>query len=98
MSFFKHLVRGWMGGGNYGHHGKRRYGHHGGYPGDDGYDATSAPGVVCAKCNTRNAAGARFCAQCGASLQAVQCSACGAEAPPGARFCPDCGQAFRPGE
>lgn len=26
MSFFKHLLRGWMGGGYAGHHGRRRYG------------------------------------------------------------------------
>jgi hypothetical protein len=40
MSFFKHLLRGWIGGGYAGHHGRRRYGHHGNYHGD-GYGLAS---------------------------------------------------------
>ncbi len=99
MSFFKHLLRGWMGGGYAGHHGKRRYGHHGGYRDDsDDYLPPQARGPVCGQCNAGNSPGARFCAQCGAALQGAPCAACGKEVPPGAQFCPNCGQAAKPAE
>ena len=44
----------------------------------------------CAKCNTDNADGAKFCAECGARLDA-QCPSCGASHPPDAKFCTQCG-------
>ncbi len=46
----------------------------------------------CAGCAHANELGARFCAQCGASL-APRCSSCGAELPVAARFCSGCGAA-----
>lgn len=48
--------------------------------------------LPCAGCAHANDFGARFCAQCGASL-ASRCSSCGAELPGGARFCSSCGAA-----
>lgn len=96
MSFFKHLLRGWMGGGYAGHHGKRRYGHHEGYAaGGDAYESPQARGRICGQCNAGNSQGARFCAQCGAALQGALCAACRKEVPPGAKFCPGCGQSAR---
>lgn len=96
MSFFKHLLRGWMGGGYAGHHGKRRHGYHGGFA-DSGnaYGSPQAQGQCCARCGTNNAAGARFCAQCGSPLQGAPCAACGKDMLPGAKFCPGCGQSVR---
>lgn len=90
MSFFKHLLRAWLGGGYSSHRGNRRSSHHGGYAGDS-YSPTSA--LVCGKCNATNDFGARFCAQCGALLHAMQCAACATKVSPGDRFCPKCGQA-----
>jgi class 3 adenylate cyclase/tetratricopeptide (TPR) repeat protein len=48
------------------------------------------PGSSCAACGTENRSGRRFCAQCGAGLEA-RCSACGATNDPGDRFCGECG-------
>ena len=47
--------------------------------------------MKCSACQQEAAAGANFCAVCGAWL-AVTCSACGTELPETARFCPQCGQ------
>src|SRR5215472_10262811 len=47
----------------------------------------------CSKCGGDNAAGKRFCGDCGAPL-ANRCPQCGADNPPGKRFCGDCGAAF----
>jgi class 3 adenylate cyclase len=44
----------------------------------------------CPKCNTENAANAKFCAECGAKFAAL-CPSCGAENPPDAKFCTQCG-------
>ena len=44
----------------------------------------------CSKCGHENAAGQKFCGNCGNSLAAA-CSNCGAENPPGNRFCGECG-------
>lgn len=49
--------------------------------------------LACAKCQHGNAAGARFCSQCGTSLQPANCSKCQAATTPGARFCSACGAA-----
>ena len=46
---------------------------------------------VCTRCGAGLAAGARFCAACGAAVDG--CPACGAPVPAGARFCPSCGRA-----
>ena len=49
--------------------------------------------VTCGSCAADNAAGRRFCDQCGASLIDA-CPSCGAQNRPEARFCGDCGQAL----
>jgi class 3 adenylate cyclase/tetratricopeptide (TPR) repeat protein len=48
----------------------------------------------CPKCNRENAPGARFCAQCGARLEAA-CPACGAAVGAEQKFCSACGHALR---
>jgi class 3 adenylate cyclase/tetratricopeptide (TPR) repeat protein len=47
----------------------------------------------CARCRHDNVAGAKFCGDCGARLEAP-CAACGASNPPGNRFCQECGAAL----
>jgi hypothetical protein len=47
----------------------------------------------CPRCQARNAAGARFCEDCGARL-ALACPRCGADVSPGKRFCRSCGAAL----
>jgi len=44
----------------------------------------------CPKCSTENASNAKFCAECGAKLDA-RCPSCGAQNPPEAKFCTQCG-------
>lgn len=77
----------------------------GGYPpsqpGSGGGGAGSvagASGVVCPSCSTANAAGARFCANCGTSLAppTVACPTCGTENRVGAKFCSNCGESMAP--
>ena len=46
---------------------------------------------VCTRCAANLAAGARYCAACGAAVEG--CPACGALVPAGARFCASCGRA-----
>ena len=46
---------------------------------------------VCTRCGAGLAAGARFCAACGAAVDG--CPDCGAAVPAAARFCPSCGRA-----
>jgi len=46
--------------------------------------------VVCPSCGT--AGSSRFCANCGASLEAVTCSGCDTPLGPGAKFCHRCGR------
>jgi ribosomal protein L40E len=61
-----------------------------------GTDSASAGKVVvrCHKCNADNAAGAKFCAQCGAALGKTKpCPKCGELNDPDAKFCDNCGQA-----
>jgi class 3 adenylate cyclase/tetratricopeptide (TPR) repeat protein len=50
-------------------------------------------GSPCASCGAANAADARYCAQCGAPLDAARCEACGEALADGVRFCPNCGTA-----
>jgi membrane protease subunit (stomatin/prohibitin family) len=56
--------------------------------------AGSAPtaAVVCAKCQTPAAPGAKFCSGCGAPLVAQTCPQCQAPTTPGAKFCGNCGK------
>ena len=52
----------------------------------------------CLACGHQNREGARFCAQCAASLiEAPVCPRCGASNIPGARFCDACGQSLGEG-
>jgi class 3 adenylate cyclase/tetratricopeptide (TPR) repeat protein len=46
--------------------------------------------VTCPSCGTANAAGAKFCSECGTRF-ATTCPACGAVNLPGAKFCSECG-------
>ncbi|HEX5239763.1 MAG TPA: adenylate/guanylate cyclase domain-containing protein, partial [Candidatus Limnocylindrales bacterium] len=48
--------------------------------------------MVCSNCGTANAAGAKFCSECGSALSQA-CAACGATLVAGARFCSNCGTA-----
>jgi len=48
---------------------------------------------ACASCGTDNAAGRKFCGNCGASL-ARACPSCGTANEPGMRFCGECGTAL----
>jgi class 3 adenylate cyclase len=44
----------------------------------------------CSSCNFENAAGKKFCIQCGSALS-PRCPKCGSENPPEASYCGDCG-------
>jgi membrane protease subunit (stomatin/prohibitin family) len=52
-----------------------------------------AAGVACPNCGKQNAAGAKFCADCGGKMEVakVPCVKCGAELREGAKFCSECG-------
>jgi membrane protease subunit (stomatin/prohibitin family) len=66
--------------------------------GGAGY-ATPRPATVdCPSCHAANAAGAKFCASCGASMAppAVSCPSCQASSPQGSKFCPSCGASLAP--
>jgi membrane protease subunit (stomatin/prohibitin family) len=85
------------GGGGGGRHGAGSYGGHG----DQGGYGNGAPppngggggaGIACPACRTANAPGARFCQQCGASMQPAACRQCGTTMQAGAKFCAQCGQ------
>ena len=47
----------------------------------------------CSKCATENREGRKFCAECGAPLNA-RCPSCGAENEPAEKFCGECGVAL----
>lgn len=51
--------------------------------------------VACPSCGKPNAAGTKFCGECGAKMQVdkVPCVKCGAELREGAKFCSECGAA-----
>jgi RNA polymerase subunit RPABC4/transcription elongation factor Spt4 len=56
----------------------------------------AAAAVDCPSCHIANAAGAKFCTNCGTALPVAEphaCSQCGNALPPEARFCPVCGLA-----
>lgn len=50
-----------------------------------------APTVSCPKCQSPNAQGAKFCAECGLSLLPKACSRCNHPLNAGAKFCSECG-------
>ena len=55
----------------------------------------SAPGIRCSKCNNTNDVEAKFCDECGFSLQKTKpCPSCAEVNDPDARFCDNCGHAF----
>jgi membrane protease subunit (stomatin/prohibitin family) len=49
--------------------------------------------VACPSCGKQNAAGTKFCSDCGAKMEVakVPCVKCGAELREGAKFCSECG-------
>ena len=61
--------------------------------GPGGAAAPAAATVACPSCNTANVAGAKFCANCGASLAppTLECPSCHTANPVGAKFCSSCG-------
>jgi membrane protease subunit (stomatin/prohibitin family) len=64
-----------------------------GFAAPAGGGAPAAATVACASCGTANAAGAKFCANCGGSLAppSVDCPSCHTSNPVGAKFCSSCG-------
>ena len=46
--------------------------------------------MLCPKCETDNPVDAKFCSECGSSLE-LHCSNCDAALPPDAKFCHECG-------
>ena len=53
---------------------------------------TTNAGVACPQCGHQNAAGAKFCVECGAKQGPATCPNCKAQLSPGAKFCTECGQ------
>lgn len=53
-------------------------------------DPSSSPAITCPACSTPGTG--RFCANCGASLEAATCAGCDASLSPGVRFCHRCGR------
>jgi membrane protease subunit (stomatin/prohibitin family) len=54
----------------------------------------AATTITCPKCNTPQAAGAKFCNNCGNAL-ALFCAKCGNTLAPGSKFCSQCGEAVK---
>lgn len=54
---------------------------------------SAAATVACPACGKQNAAGAKFCADCGGKMEVAQipCVKCGANLREGAKFCSECG-------
>ncbi|MBX3242877.1 MAG: SPFH domain-containing protein [Acidobacteria bacterium] len=54
---------------------------------------SAAATVPCPACGKQNAAGAKFCADCGGKMEVAQvpCVKCGAQLREGAKFCSECG-------
>src|SRR5215468_339974 len=51
--------------------------------------------MICLRCSADNAAGMKFCGQCGALLGGA-CPSCGSSNPPEHRFCGHCGASLGP--
>ena len=62
----------------------------GNQPGNQGGQAAA---VACPTCGKQNAAGVKFCSDCGGKMEVakVPCVKCGAELREGAKFCSECG-------
>lgn len=58
-----------------------------------GGQSSQSQTVACPSCGKQNAAGTKFCGDCGAKMEAakIPCVKCGAELREGAKFCSDCG-------
>lgn len=58
-----------------------------------GGGGAAAATVACPACGKQNAAGAKFCADCGGKMEIAQvpCVKCGAKLREGAKFCSECG-------
>ena len=60
--------------------------------------AVASAGLTCVSCvcGKENAAGTKFCQECGAKLEVAdkRVCTCGAEIAPGVRFCGECGAKF----
>jgi RNA polymerase subunit RPABC4/transcription elongation factor Spt4 len=63
---------------------ERLFGGHGG--------SRHGGGSACPACRAVNGPGARFCQQCGGSMQPAACRQCGTAMQAGAKFCAQCGQ------
>jgi membrane protease subunit (stomatin/prohibitin family) len=67
-----------------------------------GGGGAAAQTVPCPKCGTPNAAGVKFCNNCGADVQTqhqaatVECPNCHAHVQAGSKFCNNCGQSLEP--
>ena len=61
--------------------------------GSGGGGAQAAAGVPCPSCGKLNAAGVKFCSDCGSKMETakVPCIKCGAQLREGAKFCSECG-------
>jgi sec-independent protein translocase protein TatA len=58
--------------------------------------APAGSAVACSRCGTPNAAGTKFCSECGASLRStVDCPQCGASNAASAKFCSECGTSLQ---
>jgi membrane protease subunit (stomatin/prohibitin family) len=58
--------------------------------------AAQPQGKVCPKCSAQNVAAAKFCNECGTSLQPAACPKCGYVPQAGAKFCIECGTGLKP--
>lgn len=83
-----------------GSHGDQRYRQDAPRPLDSGWGAsgTASPSVAatlvaCGHCGVANDTTARFCQQCGKSLQITKCGGCNSILAPDAKFCGQCGTA-----
>lgn len=65
----------------------------GGGQGPGGGQGGGAATVPCPSCGKQNAAGVKFCSDCGGKMEVakVPCVKCGAELREGAKFCSECG-------
>ena len=61
---------------------------------------TSPSGTVCANCHTNNAAGVKFCSNCGSVIgggpKQIDCPHCSSKNSDGSRFCNSCGKSLEP--
>ena len=53
--------------------------------------ANAAGGKFCSECGAQIPAGGKFCSECGAKVESNTCSGCGKPIKPGMKFCPECG-------